>query len=79
MEDGSKCKISFWAPQGFFQWRRMPFGVVNAQAVFQRVMELILAGLTWRQCLCYIVVFGRTYDHHLFNLEDVLKALAKQE
>ena len=32
----------------------MPFGVCNAPATFQQLMDLILAGLSLSQCLEYI-------------------------
>ena len=31
----------------------MPFGVPNGCATFQRVIEIVLSGLTYETCLCY--------------------------
>ena len=51
---------------GHFQFNRLPFGLTNAPATFQRAMNTILHGLNWLDCLVYlddIVVFAGT-EHH---------------
>ena len=56
----------------------MPFGLCNAPSTFQRLMELVLAGLRWDICLAYlddIVVFGRTFEEYLQRLRTVLSWL----
>lgn len=54
----------------------MPFGLCNAPSIFQRLMGLVLAGLTWESCLAYlddVMVFGRTFDEHLERLQSVFE------
>ena len=56
----------------------MAFGLKNAPASFQRLMERCLAGLDLRICLAYlddIIVFGRTVEEVIERLEVVLKRL----
>ncbi|KRY04938.1 Retrovirus-related Pol polyprotein from transposon 17.6, partial [Trichinella patagoniensis] len=63
---------------GLFQFRVMPFGLCNAPATFQRLMENALRGLTFKGCLLYlddIIVYGRTEEEHLERLEGVLSRL----
>src|SRR3569832_2170690 len=58
----------------------MPFGLKNAPADFQRLMELVLRGLQWESCLVYlddIIIFSDTFEEHLGRLDSVLKALEK--
>ncbi|KRZ81763.1 Retrovirus-related Pol polyprotein from transposon 17.6, partial [Trichinella sp. T8] len=71
-------KTAFSTPLGLFQFRVMPFGLCNAPATFQRLMEKALRGLTWKTCLVYlddIIVFGKTEEEHLERLEGVLARL----
>ena len=54
----------------------MPFGLCNAPASFQRLMDLVLTGLQWSKCLVYlddIVVLGRSLEEHIDNLDSVFK------
>ena len=58
----------------------MPFGSMNAPSTFQRLMDRVLNGLTWRQCLVYIddiLIFSKTFENHLKDIEDVLQRLVK--
>ena len=50
----------------------MPFGLCNAPATFQRLMDLVLAGIQWKSCLVYmddIVIVGKSFEQHLHNLK----------
>ena len=40
-------KTVFCTSEGLFEFNVMPFGLCNASATFQRLMDLILAGLSW--------------------------------
>ena len=44
IEEGSREKTTFITPFGKFHFNRMPFGLRNAPAIFQRDMEVILGG-----------------------------------
>ena len=44
----------FTTGDGLFEFRVMPFGLCNAPAVFQRLMDLMLSRIRWEHCLVYI-------------------------
>ena len=47
----------------------MLFGLFNAPATFERLMETVLAGLQWDICLIYlddVIVFGKSFED-MFN------------
>ena len=78
MDPKDREKTAFCTPEGLFEFNVMPFGLCNAPATFQRLMDSILAGLHWRSCLVYIddiVVIGKSFDEHLYNLQQVLERL----
>ena len=63
-----------------WHFRVMPFGLCNAPATFERLMDHILAGLPWSVCLVYlddIIVHGRTFSEQLENLQRVFTCLKK--
>ena len=62
---------SFITPFGLYQWKRMPMGLFNAPGAFQRLMELVLTGLTYEIVLVYIddiIVYGRSFEEDQKNL-----------
>ena len=72
-------KTAFVTRDGLFQFKRMPFGLCNAPASFQRLMDRVLGRLKWQYCLVYlddVLVYSRTFDDHLVRLEAVLSAIA---
>ena len=78
LADEDKEKTAFTTGKGLHHFRAMPFGLKNAGATFQRLMELILAGMESRNCLVYIddvIVFGETEQAHLKNLEEVFQRI----
>ena len=63
---------------GFWECNRMPFGLKNAGATFQRLMENCLGDLQPRMCLIYlddVIVHSRTFEDQLKNLEMVFQRL----
>ena len=54
-----------------FKFKRLPFGLINSAATFQKVMYVIVAGLNRRCSLCYIddiLVFSTNSERHLADL-----------
>ena len=73
-----KHKSAFVTPHGLYQFTRMPFGLSNAPATFQRLMNAVLRGLSPIFCLVYlddIIIFSKSFSDHITQLETVLSAL----
>lgn len=73
-----RSKTAFSTEKGHFEFIRMPFGLKNAPATFQRAMNRILCDLIGKCCLVYlddIIVFGNSLQQHLDNLNKVLRRL----
>ena len=71
-------KTAFITQFGLYEWRVMPMGLSNAPATFQRVMDLIMTGLSWESVLVYLddlIIFGKDHDEHYKRLEQVLQRL----
>jgi hypothetical protein len=71
-------KTAFVTRRGIFRWRVMPFGLCNAPATFQRLMDIALSGLNFETCLVYlddVIIFGNDLDQHLERLKQVLQRL----
>ena len=80
LDEESKLKTAFSTPQGLYQFRRMPFGLCNAPATFQRAMACCLEGLNWEICLCFlddVIVFAKTFEEHLERLRTVFSRFRK--
>ncbi len=78
IEEADKPKTAFTTPLGFYECNRMPFGLSNAPATFQRLMEQCLGDLNLTQCLVYlddIIVFSSTFEEHLERLAAVFQRL----
>ena len=71
-------KTTFTCHQGTFRYIRMPFGLRNAPATFQRALDIILSGVRWQTCLIYlddVIVFSRSAEQHVRDVDKVLSLL----
>ncbi|KAD4178635.1 hypothetical protein E3N88_27226 [Mikania micrantha] len=68
-------KTTFTCPYGTFAYRRMPFGLCNAPATFQRCMVAIFQDMIETSMEVFMddfSVFGSSFDHCLQNLDRML-------
>ncbi len=79
MDEDSKEKTAFiTSTSGLYQFERMPFGLCNSPATFERLMEQVLTGLHWEICLVYlddIIVYGTSFEDQLERLKSVFGRL----
>ena len=78
MDAADREKTAFVTQGGLYKFRVMPFGLVNAPATFERLMERVLRRIAWSECLVYlddILVFGPDFGTTLARLESVLDRL----
>lgn len=73
-------KTAFSTPSGHYQFQRMPFGLRNAPATFQRLMNTVLMGIQNIRCFVYlddIVVFADNLENHNKRLVEVFERLSR--
>lgn len=71
-------KTAFSTDQGHYEYTRMPFGLKNAPATFQRVMDNILRGLQNEKCAVYlddIIIYSTSLQEHIEKLKSVFDRL----
>ncbi|MES9884745.1 MAG: reverse transcriptase domain-containing protein [Sedimenticola sp.] len=78
MDEQDVEKTGFATTCGLYQFTVMPFGLCNAPATFERMMEVVLSGLHWETCLLYIddiIVFADSFEQHIGRLSEILSRI----
>ncbi|KAI3360647.1 hypothetical protein L3Q82_002512 [Scortum barcoo] len=76
----ARPKTAFSIGQGLWQFKVMPFGLCNAPATFERLMERVLADIPRDRCVVYLddlLAHAADFDSALANLRDVFFAIRK--
>lgn len=81
MDKSSVPLTAFTVPgKGLYQYLVMPFGLCNAPATFQSVMESVLRPVLGKYCLVYlddIIIFSETFEEHIHHLKEIFRLLLK--
>ena len=82
MHPGSREKTVFATPQGLFEFTVMPFGLKNAPATFQRLMQRVLMGLNppdrhdfVSAYIDDILIYSKSLEDHLRHLQLALERI----
>lgn len=76
VDEESQELLTIVTHKGLFRYRRLPFGITSAPALFQRAMDQILSGLTGVQFyLDDLLITGKDEQEHLRNLDAALQRL----
>lgn len=72
-----RFKTAFISHKGLYQYKKLPFGLKNAPALFQRMMDRVLGSLRWTAALVYIdnvIIFFSSGHDHLKYLRTLLQS-----
>jgi len=76
LDQTTKEKTAFVTKFGIYEFEVMPFGLCNAPATFQRLMEKVLSNLLWKFVVVYvddINVGSKSFEEHLDYLKQVFE------
>ena len=77
LTDRASTISAFVTPDRFLQYTVMAFGMCNAPATFQRLVNIVLAGVS--NCNAYlddVIIYSSTWTEHLDTLSEVFRRLA---
>ncbi len=80
LDEKDANKTTFVTRKGTYKFRVMPFGLCNAPATFQRLMDVVMSGLNFEICLIYlddIIVFSENLQQQMERLEMLFQRLLR--
>ena len=78
MKPEDREKTAFITQFGTFQFKVMPFGLCNAPATFQRLIDEVLQGILWDYVVVYLDdlnIYSQNFDKHLLHFRAVFDCL----
>ena len=80
MHPMDECKTAFMTERSCYCYKVMPFGLKNAGATYQRLMDRVLSPMLERNVQAYVddmVVTSREKEQHVTDLEELFATIAK--
>jgi len=80
MHPRDECKTAFMTELSCYCYKVMPFGLKNASATYQRLMDRVLAPMIGRNVQAYehdMVVTSQVKDQHVADVEELFTMIAK--
>ena len=81
MAEESRKYTAFSTPWSLYEWVRIPYGIMNAPAGFQRFINGCLSHLSDDICVAYlddILIFSKSFKEHKENVKKVLRCLQEK-
>ena len=78
VDEESKKYTAFSTTRSHWEFNRLPFGLCNSPATFQRAMSLVLAGFTWDEVMIYlddILLVSSNFESHLKLFETSIREI----
>ena len=78
LAEEDRDKTAFITRRGQWRFHSLPMGLSNSPATFQRLMDMVLRGLTWSSVLVYIddiVVYARSHAELKDRLATIFQRL----
>ena len=82
VKEEDKRKTAFVTKHGLYEFNVMPFGLCNAPATFQRLMDKVLSRFIGKFLVVYlddVTIYSQTFDEHMTHLKTVFKTLRKAQ
>jgi len=82
IKKGDEWKTAFRTRYGQYEYKGMPFGLVNAPATFQRMMNKILREFLDQGVVVYlddILIYSKTHAEHVAMVKKVLSRLMEHQ
>ena len=80
LEESAKEKTAFIVENNLYEFNRMSFGLCNAPATFQRLMNYVLRDVLGKSALVYlddVIIFSESYEQHLIDIRKVFSLLQR--
>lgn len=78
LDPAARPITAFSTPSGHYQYRRMPMGLCNSGATFQRLVNTLFHGLIGQTMFAYlddIIIMSNTLEEHFKRLDQVFQRL----
>ena len=78
MASEDRAKTAFSTKEGHWEYQRLSFGLKTAPATHQRMMNVVLSGLTGTRCFVFlddIVIYAKSLEEHDAKIRQVFDRL----